>query len=116
MGFYGPSQIVQDVRAAGRLVAIVSNAPAVMDAAFFEAPYAEDADYWFVSAAMGITKPNPAVYERVTEVLEVEPSEIAFVDDRQPNVDAADAFGWVAHTWVSDADTRAWLVDLGVLS
>ena len=47
--------------------------------------------------------------------LELEPGEIAFIDDKQANVDGALAVGWHAHLWVSDADTRAWLETLGVL-
>lgn len=106
---------VLDVREAGRLVAVLSNAPFALDLALADAPFADVADYWFVSASMGVTKPHPAAYHRVTEVLEVAPHEIAFVDDRQHNVEGAQAHGWVAHLWQSDADTRSWLRSLGVL-
>ena len=109
-------RLLAEVRAAGRLVAIVSNAPFAMDTAFFEADYADEADYWFVSASMGVAKPQRAVYDRVTEVLELEPAEIAFIDDRPANIAGADAFGWTTHLWLSDADTRAWLVEVGVLA
>ena len=109
-------QIVRDVRAAGRLAAVLSNAPSALDTALFNSEFAEEADYWFVSAAMGVTKPDRAAFDRVTEVLELPPGEIAFVDDRQHNVDGAAAHGWVTHLWRSDAETRAWLESLGVLS
>lgn len=111
----GAIELLREVRAAGRLTAVLSNAPFALDTALFTSEYADDADYWFVSASMGVTKPDPAAYHRVTEVLEVPPHEIAFVDDKQPNVDGALAFGWQAHLWQSDADTRAWLASLGVL-
>lgn len=107
--------IVREVRAAGRLVAILSNAPFVLDMAFADAPYADAADYWFVSASMGVTKPNEAVYHRVEEVVELTGPEIAFVDDRPANVHAARQLGWAAHLFVDDADLRAWLVELEVL-
>lgn len=107
--------IVREVRAAGRLVAVLTNAPFALDMAVFASPIAEEADYWFVSASMGVCKPDPAAYHRVTEVLELPPAEIAFVDDRPANVEGAAAFGWASHLWRSDADTRAWLVGLGVL-
>lgn len=107
--------LLRDVRAAGRLVAVLSNAPFALDTALFSSDFAEEADYWFVSASMGVTKPHPVAFERVAEVLELAPEEIAFVDDRQPNVEAAAALGWVTHLWQSDAATRAWLVSLGVL-
>lgn len=109
-------QLLRDTRASGRLVAILSNAPFPFDLAVFGSEVAEEADYWFVSASMGVCKPDPAAYHRVTEVLELPPAEIAFVDDRSENVAGAQAVGWQAHLWASDADTRAWLVGLGVLA
>lgn len=107
--------ILRDVRRAGRGVAVVSNAPFPLDLALSEQPYVDEADAWFVSASMGVTKPDKAVYYRVTEVLGLEPSEIAFLDDRPANVEGADAFGWLAHLWVSDEDSRAWLQEIEVL-
>lgn len=108
-------QLLRDVREYGYTVAVLSNAPFVLDMALLDAPFVDDADYWFVSASMGITKPNRAAYDRVTEVLDLERDQIAFIDDRLPNVEAALAYGWQAHLFVDDADTRAWLVELGVL-
>lgn len=109
-------QLLADVRAAGKLVAVLSNAPAALDQALLDVDFADEADYWFVSAAMGAAKPKPEVYYRVQEVLEVRPEEIAFIDDRPANVAGAQAVGWNAHLWSSDADTRAWLEELNVLT
>lgn len=108
-------RLMKDVRAAGCLVAVLSNAPFTLDMAFADADFAEDADFWFVSASMGMTKPNRGVYLRVEEVAEVEPSEIAFIDDRPENVHSAREAGWQARLFVDDADTRAWLTEIGVL-
>lgn len=108
-------RLLADVRASGRLVAILSNAPFSIDRALLSFPDADLADYWFVSASMGVLKPSGAAYYRVTEVLDLDPSEIAFVDDVQANLDGAERAGWHTHLWQSDADTRAWLEALGVL-
>ena len=43
------------------------------------------------------------------------PREIAFIDDSALNVSAALRAGWTAHLWSSDADSRAWLTQIGVL-
>ena len=109
-------QLLRDVRAAGRLVAILSNAPFALDLALADAPYADAADYWFVSASMGVTKPDPAAYNRVEEVTELTASELAFIDDRPANVFGARQVGWQAHLYVDDSDTRAWLREIGVLA
>ena len=109
-------ELLRDVRATGREVAVLSNAPFALDVAIAGSDFAEEADYWFVSASMGMTKPNPTVYARVQEVVDVPADQIAFIDDRQPNVDGAERAGWHTHLFVDDADTRAWLAQLGVLS
>lgn len=108
-------RLMRDVRVAGRLVAVLSNAPFVLDMSLADAPYAGDADFWFVSASMGYVKPEPEVYDRVEEVTDMAPHELAFIDDRPANVHAARQAGWSAHLFVSDADSRAWLKELGVL-
>ena len=108
-------ELLRDVRAAGRTVAVLSNAPFSVDLAFADADYAPDADLWFVSASMGIVKPNPAIYTRVEEGTETAADEIAFIDDSALNVSAALRAGWTAHLWSSDADSRAWLTQIGVL-
>lgn len=108
-------RLVADVRAAGSTVAVLSNAPFNLDNALVEADLADEVDHCFVSAAMGVAKPDRAAYARVTEVLEVEPGEIAFLDDKQHNVEGAERAGWVAHVWTSVTDGRAWLTSIGVL-
>lgn len=108
-------QLLHDVRAAGRMLAVLSNSPFSIDMGLLGADFADDVDYWFVSASMGVLKPNAAAYDRVTEVLDLDPADIAFIDDRSENVEGAERAGWQAHVWVSDADSRAWLESLGVL-
>jgi putative hydrolase of the HAD superfamily len=91
-----------------RLV-IVSNAPATLR------PAAEESDWFglveqvFISGELGTVKPDRRLYADVTARLGVAPGEIAFIDDRPANVTAATAFGWIAHDWVDDADSLAWL-------
>lgn len=108
-------RLLKDVKATGVTVAVLSNAPFALDMALAEQDYADDADFWFVSASMGVTKPNPAAFWRVQDVVEVPPDQIAFLDDRPANVHAARSAGWQAHLFVDDADSRAWLEELGVL-
>lgn len=108
--------LLRDVRATGREVGVLSNAPFNVDLAIADSDFTDEADYWFISASMGLTKPSRAAFARVQEVMDVEPAQIAFLDDRQPNVDGALAAGWTAHLWTSQADARAWLTDIGALS
>ncbi len=70
----------------------------------------------YVSALIGSAKPKRAIYDHAAADLGVPPAAIAFVDDRPENVEGALAAGWTAHLWQDDADTRAWLTELGVLA
>ncbi len=47
----------------------------------------------FVSYELGLLKPDKEIYERVIERLNVEPSEVIFVDDKEKNVLAARSVG-----------------------
>ncbi len=47
----------------------------------------------FLSYEMRTLKPEAAYYEKVVRGLALEPGEIAFVDDRQENIDAAESAG-----------------------
>ncbi len=89
--------------------ALLSNAPIVLGKAIRRTAWAAAFDFIFISAELGVTKPDPVVYDMVTAELGADPGEIAFIDDREPNVDAAAAAGWNAHLWVDDADSLAWL-------
>jgi glucose-1-phosphatase len=53
----------------------------------------------FLSWELGAAKPEPAAYQAVTTKLEVEGSQIFFVDDSPENVAAARALGWQAEVF-----------------
>ena len=93
-------------------MAILSNAPLEMGPAVRGSEWVGHFERVFISAEMGVTKPDPAIYAEVTAELGVAPAEIAFIDDRMPNVDGAAALGWQAHLWVDDADSLAWLAEV----
>lgn len=112
----GPRGLLAELRASGVTVAVLSNAPFNLDQALLDADFADEVDYWFVSASMGVGKPDRRAFERVTEVLDVAAAEIAFLDDKQHNVDGAERAGWQAHVWVGEAEARAWLASLGLLA
>lgn len=46
------------------------------------------------SSEVGITKPDPKIYEIASDVAGCAPSEILFVDDLRPNLTAAEKQGW----------------------
>ena len=58
-------RLVADVREAGRTVAVLSNAPFNLDHALLDSDFADAADYWFISASMGVLKPDLATRPHV---------------------------------------------------
>lgn len=106
-------RILRDCRAAGHRVVVLSNAPVEMAAAMEGADWRADVDDLFVSGPLRLMKPDPEFYRLVAERVG---ARLAFIDDRELNVAAARELGWEAHLWVDDADTRAWLTELGILS
>ena len=53
-------------------------------------------DHMFISAEMGMVKPEPGIYQVVAAELKKDPAEIVFVDDFIENVIAARDQGWNA--------------------
>jgi putative hydrolase of the HAD superfamily len=56
------------------------------------------------SHEVGLAKPDPAIYELTERRLGVPPHEIVFIDDVEPNIEAAQQRGWYAvhHTHTGD--------------
>lgn len=53
-------------------------------------------DHLFISAEMGLAKPDPKIYQAVGAELKKDPSEMVFIDDFIENVEAARDVGWNA--------------------
>jgi putative hydrolase of the HAD superfamily len=53
-------------------------------------------DHIFISAEMGLAKPDPKIYQAVIAEIGKDPSELVFVDDFIENVRAAREAGWNA--------------------
>ena len=69
---------------------------------------------FFTSSALGVMKPNPAMYRLGLTLAQVRPEEAVMVDDRLQNVQAASAVGMHAVQCVDAAQLREELAALGV--
>lgn len=72
-------------------------------------------DAHFVSHEIGHVKPDREIFEHVVERLGVEPGEILFLDDNQPNVEGARAVGLEAVRAVGVEAARRALAERGLL-
>ena len=63
----------------------------------------------FFSYQLGVRKPDPEFYRRVTEELGVLPSSLLFLDDQAANVAAARDAGWYAEVYARGDELAALL-------
>lgn len=60
-------------------------------------PFLEEFDRRYISGHMGVTKPDPAIYQMVEEDCGIAPDRLLFTDDRDENIEAARVRGWQTH-------------------
>lgn len=94
----GSVALLRKLRAAGVPVHALTNfghAPLAMaDAAY---PFLLEFDSRFVSAELGLCKPDPAIYSAVEQRLNIAAEGLLFIDDKPENIAAASARGWQTH-------------------
>lgn len=98
--------LIEEQRATGVRLALLSNAPHVQADAFEQVAWTAPFERIFVSARLGLVKPDPAIYAHVLDELEVPAADVTFVDDREANVQAAAELGIRAILFTGVADLR----------
>ncbi len=81
-----------------------------------EYPFLEEFDRAYVSGHMGVTKPDPQIYQMVEDDCGLPPDTLLFADDRPENIDAARARGWQTHLFDGPGPWAARLVSEGLLT
>ncbi len=73
-------------------------------------------DRRYISGAMGVIKPDPAIYAMVEQDCGIAPSALLFTDDKPENVEAAAARGWQVHLFDGPTGFAQRLVAAGLLN
>jgi putative hydrolase of the HAD superfamily len=73
-------------------------------------------DVFLSSCYLGLRKPDPKIFELALDVLQRDADEVAFIDDRQHNCDAAAALGIHAIRYQGEAQCVRALEQLGLLT
>ena len=73
-------------------------------------------DREYVSGRMGVTKPDPRIFEGVERDCGIAPDCLLFTDDRPDNIAAAEARGWQCHRFDGWQGWARRLVDAGLLT
>ncbi len=108
---------IRGLRAAGYQTAIISNATGNLRRALSEQfKIAGAFDLIVCSAEEKIMKPDHEIYRRTLRRLRREPHEAVFIDDSEPNVNAARELGMHAIHFREGSDVPQALAELGVLA
>lgn len=99
-------ELVADLGAAGRRLALLSNAPTGHGAAFRTREWAAPFEHFVISGELGIAKPDPAIWQALLDRLRAPAGEVLFLDDREVNVAAAREAGIRAFLWTGADDAR----------
>lgn len=82
------------LQAQGIRTAILSNLGDDMERGVRErCAWLQDFDHHTFSHALGTAKPDPVIYRHAAQGMGLSPDEILFIDDREENINAAQAFG-----------------------
>lgn len=98
--------LIDEIRAAGVRVAVLTNGTDTIHDELAACGLDDAFDHVFCSWHLGVAKPEAAVYWRVCESMDVEPSEVVFFDDSEPNVVGARSVGMTAEVFAGPDQVR----------
>ncbi|KMK65600.1 HAD family phosphatase [Puniceibacterium sp. IMCC21224] len=79
-------------------------------------PFLGEFDRRYISAQLGVIKPDPEIYAMVEADCGIAPQALLFTDDRADNIAAAKTRGWQAHLFEGPLGWAQVLVDQGLLT
>ncbi len=112
----GSIKILQQLKAAGHHLYGLSNWSAETFAiARSKYDVFDLLDGYVISGDVGLAKPDAAIFHYLAEKVGCQPAECLFIDDHEPNIDAALAVGYQAILFRSPEQLAADLRQLGLL-
>lgn len=85
--------LAYEIRKNSYTMGIISNIEKITHKVVEDWHVLDNFEYKFMSYQIGVSKPDPRIYEHAIEQLSFEPYQIIFVDDKESNVDAAKRSG-----------------------
>lgn len=108
----GTVDLLEELRRGGTRMALLSNAGFDFGDPFRRSPTGEYFERIFVSAEMGLVKPDPEIYRVTATELGIPLDEMVFVDNKSENVESAVALGVTGHVFTSPEGLRTFLAEL----
>lgn len=110
----GTVELLAALHAGGTRVALLSNAGFDFSDPFRHSPMAEFFEAMFISAELGLIKPDPEIYRVTARELGIPLEQMVFIDNKKINVDAAVALGVTGHVFTTVAELRVFLESLAL--
>jgi putative hydrolase of the HAD superfamily len=108
-------KLMEDIKAAGLTVGILSNMPSEFLAmAREQIPVFKVPDVSVFSCEVGSVKPEDAIYESLLSALNLPPNDVVFIDDLPVNVEKARILGINAFSWKGADSARTVLKKLEI--
>jgi putative hydrolase of the HAD superfamily len=104
--------ILSDLHSGGTRIALLSNAGFDFASPFRFSPMARFFERVFVSAELGLIKPDPEIYLEIARELGITPAEMVFIDNKQVNIAGAETLGVTGHHFTSASGLRSFLESL----
>lgn len=89
----GTLKVVESLRRRGYLVYLFSNTSAPHADLVREKGWDKLFDGFIASCELGSSKPDPEAFAKVLRAVRAAPSQVVFIDDKEPNVQGAKDFG-----------------------
>jgi putative hydrolase of the HAD superfamily len=110
----GTVELITGLAAAGQRLALLSNAPADVAEAVQALPVAGYFEHLVFSCALKSAKPDPECFQATLALLDAEPGDVVFLDDRAENVAGAAALGIRSVHFTDARAARAGLARHGI--
>ncbi len=112
----GSAEILRRLKANGvRCVSLTNFGATSMEWAKDIHPVLREFDQEFISAHLGLIKPDPAIYAALEQGTGLAGNQLIFTDDKPENIAAAEARGWKGHIFTGAEGWRDRLVAEGLL-
>ena len=111
----GMEELVDELHEKGLRCYLLSNFPERFADMPARTPVLRKLDGMVISYQIHMLKPDPAIFLKTSEILNISPAETIFIDDNLPNVESAKKVGMAGHHFTSPAGLRARFRELGIL-
>lgn len=109
--------LIAELREAGYPVGILANSPSALADVVRRSPWAQHCNGPLIfSSDIRVSKPHRAIYREALVQVGYPAENVLFIEDRQPNLRAAELVGMQTLAWIDATEARHELLQRGILT